>query len=317
MGKKKNATITDNRSILQKADLTTGDLTTGAGLLQPAQARRFIRIMIDETVLSAEAQVRGLRAQTELVEKIRFGSRALRAGNEGVALPDADRVIPDLTKVELNAQLFKAEVRFTDETLEDNIESGRLKTTIMQTLGERAGVDVEEVVINGDTTSVDPFLAKFDGALAQATTNVVDATGATLTKSVLRDAIKALPSEFHRLRNRMRFYTSILAREDYADSIGDRATGAGDRQHDAEAEVRWRGIPVRGVGQFPETLAPGNETEILMLDPRNLIIGFWRRIRMEEDRLVREGSTIVVASLRFDTKYEEETAVVKVINVAN
>jgi hypothetical protein len=146
---------------------------------------------------------------------------------------------------------------------------------------------------------------------------VVDATAATLTKAVLRDMIKALPSEFHRLRNRMRFYTSILAREDYADSLGDRATGLGDKQHDQEAEVRWRGIPVRGVGQFPETLAPGSETDVLLLDPRNLHIGFWRRIRMEEDRLVREGSTIIVATLRFDTKYEEETAVVKAINVTN
>jgi hypothetical protein len=38
---------------------------------------------------------------------------------------------------------------------------------------------------------------------------------------------------------------------------------------------------------------------------------------MEEDRLVREGAWLVVATLRMDTKYEEETATVKDINVAN
>ena len=42
------AGITDNRTILEKADLALSDLTA-AGVLQPAQAQRFIRILIDKS----------------------------------------------------------------------------------------------------------------------------------------------------------------------------------------------------------------------------------------------------------------------------
>ena len=34
---------TDNRTILQKADLALADLTAGGGLLKPAQAQKFMR----------------------------------------------------------------------------------------------------------------------------------------------------------------------------------------------------------------------------------------------------------------------------------
>ena len=38
--------IYDNRTILAKADLALADLTTEGGVLQPAQAKKFIRILI-------------------------------------------------------------------------------------------------------------------------------------------------------------------------------------------------------------------------------------------------------------------------------
>jgi hypothetical protein len=41
----------------------------------------------------------------------------------------------------------------------------------------------------------------------------------------------------------------------------------------------------------------------------------WRRIKIETDKLVREGVLLIVAAMRFDMKYQEETAVVKVTGV--
>jgi hypothetical protein len=93
--------ITDNRSILQKADLTTPDLGSGAGELLPEQAQAFIKIAIKESVLLGQVTVRPMRRDKERIEKIRFGSRVLRNASEGIALPAADRVKPDLSKVEL------------------------------------------------------------------------------------------------------------------------------------------------------------------------------------------------------------------------
>jgi hypothetical protein len=66
---------------------------------------------------------------------------------------------------------------------------------------------------------------------------------------------------------------------------------------------------------FPENLGTGsNCTNILLTDPKNINIGVWRNIRIETDKDISEGVLIIVATLRFDVKYAEETAVVKAIN---
>jgi len=38
-------------------------------------------------------------------------------------------------------------------------------------------------------------------------------------------------------------------------------------------------------------------------------------IRIEVDKIVTDGVLVIVATLRFDTKYAEETATVKAVNV--
>ena len=38
-------TYLDNRTILEKADLALADLTAGGGILKPAQAQKFMRLL--------------------------------------------------------------------------------------------------------------------------------------------------------------------------------------------------------------------------------------------------------------------------------
>lgn len=308
-------TQSDNRTLLQKADLALSDLTT-AGVLQPAQAARFIRIAISESAVMDRATVRPMRSPKELLEKIRFGSRILRAGSEATALASADRAKPDLGKVELDAKLFKAEVDLSDEVLEDSIERGALRNTVMQLMAERISLDMDEVLVNGDTSSADPFLAQFDGMRVQATSNVVAAGGVHLNKNVLRDAIKEMPKEFLRRKRDLVFFTSTDAEIDYRDSLADRIGTFADGALQDEIETRYSSIPVIDVPVFPENLGVGtNETEIVLTNPQNITVGMWRRIKIETDKLVREGVLLIVASMRFDMKYQEETAVVKVTGV--
>lgn len=310
------AAITDNRSILEKADLALSDLTTNGGLLQPAQAAKFMRILIKQSKLMGMSTVVPMRSPKQLIEKIRFNGRVLRAGTEATALASGDRSKPDLGKVELDAQLFKAEVRLDNEVLEDSIERAELRQTIMQILGEAISRDIEEVAVNGDTASADPFLAKFNGILKQATSNVVDAGVTSLNKTIFRDLMRAMPSEFLRNKAAMKFITSVDAEIDYRDSVSDRATGLGDTLLAQEAPVTYSGIPLVDSQLFPENLGVGsNCTNVLFTDPKNINFGLWRNIRIETDKLVSEGVLIIVATLRFDVKYAEETAVAKAINV--
>lgn len=309
------AGMTDNRSILEKADLALTDLTSG-GLLQPAQAAKFMRILIKQSKLMGMSTVVPMKAQKQLIEKIRFSGRVLRAGTEAQALSQGDRSKPDLSKVELDAELFKAEVRLDNEVLEDSIERQELRQTIMQILGDAIARDMEEVAIQGDTASADPFLAKFDGVLKQATSHVVDAGTVALNKQLFRDCLRAMPSEFLRNKADMRFLTSTDAEIDYRDALADRSTVLGDKFLEQEAPVAYSGVPVIDLQLMPENLGGGtNCTNMLLLDPKNINFGVWRQIRIETDKLVSEGVLIIVATLRFDVRFAHEDAVVKATNI--
>lgn len=310
------AGVTDNRSILAKADMALADLTTSGGLLQPAQAAKFMRIMIKSSRVLGMSTVVPMRSPKQLIEKIKFGSRILRAGNEATALSVGDRAKPDLSKVELNAQLFKAEVRLDNEVLEDNIERAELRQTIMQMMAERIALDTEEVVVSGDTASADPFLAKFEGILEQATSHVVDAAGATISKTVLKNMLRTMPSEFLRDKRALKYLTSVNAEIAYRDGLADRATQAGDKYLEQDVPAVYNGIGVTDVPLFPEALGGADRTAIILTDPKNVNIGIWRNIRVETDKLVSEGVLIIVATLRMDMKYAHEDAVVKAINVS-
>jgi HK97 family phage major capsid protein len=306
----------DNRTILEKADLALTDLTAGGGILKPAQAQKFMRLLIKQSVLMQLATVVPMASPKQQISKIKFGNRILRPGQEGTALGVADRARPDLTEVELDAKLFKAEVRMSDEVLEDSIERGELRQTIMEMMADAIARDMEEVAINGDTASVDTFLATMNGLLKQATSNLVDAAGAPLTKDLLRDMLKTLPSEYLRDKKAMRFLTSVDADLGYRNTLADRATAAGDRLLEDDTPVLYSGVPVQPIPLFPENLGVGGDrTAILLCNPKNIHVGIWRQIRFESDRDISEGTLKIVATLRFDVKFAEEPGVAKAINV--
>ena len=305
-----------NRTILEKADLALADLTAGGGILKPAQAQKFMRLLIKESVLMKLGTVIPMASPKQQISKIKFGSRILRPGQEATALALADRAKPDLSMVELDAQLFKAEVRLSDEVLEDSIERGELRQTIMEMMAEAISRDMEEVLINGDTVSADPFLAVMHGILKQATSNVVDAAGAPISKTLLQSMLKTLPSEHLRDKKAMRFLTSVDADLDYRNTLADRATVAGDRLLESDTPVLHGGVPVQPIPLFPENLGVGNDqTAVVLCNPKNVHVGIWRQIRLESDRDISEGTLKIVATLRFDVKFAEEPGVAKAINV--
>jgi len=317
------AGLTDNRSILQKADLALADLLTDGGLLVPEQAQQFLRILIRKSAIMGMATVEPMKSPEKEINKIRFASRILRAGSTGVALTEADRSKPDTSQVTLQSRLFKAEVRLNNETLEDSIERGNLRNTVMQLMTQAVSRDMEDILINGDTTDADPFFSQFDGVLRAATSNVVDAGSVRLHKGILRDLQRVLPTEFLVNKRDMRYLTSTDAEIDYRDTLADRMTPGGDRalgaMANSEATVGYAGTMLSSVPLFPgdRTDVPRSPglTDVLFLDPKNIHVGVQREIRLETDKDIRSGEVIMVITIRFDVKYAEELAVAKAINV--
>lgn len=301
----------ENRDIVQKADFLLANLAPG-GILTSAQADRFIRLAIDQAVVMPRMTRVDMRSPKELREKIRYGSRALRKGTEAVALPTADRATPDTSKVELDAQLVKAETRISFEALEDSIERGNFENTVRETMAERIALDLEDLAFNGDTTSADSLLKTLDGFIKQTTTNLVAGGSASLARPVLKDTLKTMPSEFRRDKRALAYITADESAIDYQESLGDRATPLGDGQVVALENMGFQGSPVIGVPVFPTNLGGGtDETVMLLADPANMLIGFWRQIRVDTDRDVSAGVFIIVVSARVDFKFAEEAAVVK------
>jgi hypothetical protein len=303
---------TPNRSLIEKADLAISNLQSDGGYLENEQADRFIRLAIKESVLLSKITVTPMKNPISERSKIRFAGRVLQPGNSAQALALAQRSKPDLSTYTLTAQLFKAEVRIDDETMEDQIEREVFADTVLESLAAAVSRDVEWIAIQGDTASATATLAVLDGFVKQATTNQVNASSANLTKTILKDMLKTLPTEFAKIPT-LEYFTVADAQTDFIDSMGDRATMLGDNSILRDGVPYYRSMPINAVPEWNDT---GSATGVLQTNPKNMVVGFHRKIRFERDRDVSAGVNIIVASLRFDAKFQEETAVSEAINVA-
>jgi len=307
---------TRNQTIMAKADMEVADLIADGGYLQDEQAEKFVVDMIKASVLMGMVNVQTTKSHTKLIDKVGISGRVLRPGTSGHALAAADRVKPTTDQETLHTHLMKSEINLNDEVLEDNIEGGNFKSTVMAMMADHTALDLDDLLANGDTTSADPLLALFDGMIASATSHIVNAGGVPIAKSMLKDAIKAMPSQYNRMKRNQRFLTSEDAQIDYHDYLADRATALGDSKVQDDSPDRYGNRAILGVPVFPDDLGIGSDqTVILLLDPKVAIWGFWRKIRVETDRDIRTGEWIMVTSLRGGFQYKEEDAVVKVIGV--
>ncbi|WP_342495704.1 phage major capsid protein [Bacillus sp. FSL K6-0994] len=303
-----------NQEVINKAEVTLATLKTG-GLMNPTQSSTFIRMVQNAPTLLQDARVIPMDSDAQKIEKIGFGQRILRPGVEGKAVPASDRVAPTTSTVELNAKEVIAEVNITYDTLENNIEGDALQNTIMQMLAERAAVDIEELILNGDTSSSDTYLAQLDGIRKQATSHIVDVAGEPLTRQVFKQGYKAVPPKYLRVPQEFRFYSSPGQEVEWKDKVADRQTNLGDAAVQGGLSSAF-GVPVKGIANMQPYDADGTDvSDILLTHPKNIILGFSRNIRIEVDKDIRNRKFIIVLTAKLDSKFEEEDAVAKIIKV--
>lgn len=303
-----NSTVVNARTAVEKADLAVSQLVANGGYLNPMQANTFIRMLIDQPTLLNLIRTVPMSAPQMQINKIGFGQRILKkAPTSGTALAAGDRSAPTTDKVELTTKEVIAEVHIPYDVLEDNIERGNIEDTIMSLIAERASLDLEELLLLGDTASGDAYLALLDGMLKQATSHVVDYTAApvAISRDVFKEGIHAMPNKYMRNKKQMSFFASPSTELEYADYLGDRISTLGDKNVKSD----WQGnspfgIPLRDVALMPDS-------DYLLTHPKNLIMGVQRKISMETDRDIRARVLIVVLTMRLDVKYEEADAVVR------
>jgi HK97 family phage major capsid protein len=302
--------MTDARKIIEKADLAVSQMVTDGGYLNPEQQDTFYRKLIDEPTLIGKVRTVQMNSPKMNIDSIGFGSRILRAAPaSGTALDAADRVRPAFGQIQLDTEEVIAEVHIPYDALEDSIERGNLENTIMQMLTGRVSLDLEELLINGDTTSADAYLALFDGALALAG-HTVDGSGLTaINKDVFKEALQEMPTQYLRNLNAMSFMMSWHNTFEYRDALAGRSTGAGDDFYLNRPTVYAFGVPI-----VPAALMPNDE--VLFTYPQNLIFGIQRDIMIETDKDIRARNLIVVLTMRIAIEAEESDSIVKVDSIS-
>lgn len=302
--------MTDSRRIIEKADLAVSQMVSDGGYLNPEQSDTFYRKLIDEPTLISRVRTVQMNSPKMNIDSIGFGSRILRAAPaSGTALDAADRVRPAFGQIQLDTEEVIAEVHIPYDALEDSIERGNLENTIMQMLTGRVSLDLEELLINGDTTSADSYLALFDGALALAGHTVDGSALTAINKDVFKSALQEMPTQFLRNLNAMSFMMSWHNTFEYRDALADRATGAGDDFYLNRPTVYAFGVPI-----VPAALMPNDE--VLFTYPQNLIFGIQRDIMIETDKDIRARNLIVVLTMRIAIEAEESDAIVKVDSIS-
>lgn len=307
---------------LQKATFTTADLSGAGngGILSPEQARTFLRDAIEATVILQDADVFDSMSPVFEVPKISFSQRIMRAGTEGTRLADVDRQVPDTNLVTLTTKMFKGEVPISDETFEDNVERDGLADSIMQMIAEAVGRDLEQIAIQSDTADATADFNQFDGIIQtlvkSATNNEHDATSDGSYKAMFKAMVDALPSRYRRYWDRFRLYVPVHVADGYAEELGERGTGLGDSNVDGKPVNRYRSIPVTEVPLLAGTEnAVDYSTFALLCDPKNLKVGFHRRVRVEKFRDPREGALSFIPSVRYDVAWAQDTATTLAKNV--
>lgn len=294
--------------LLKKADMVLANLTTGGGLLTPEQGNKFVEELMDQpTILKVARTITMDRPQLE-INAIGFGQRLLRPAVENTPLAPADRSAPQTRKVTLNTKEFIAEVTIPYAVLEDNIERGTLETTLLKLLAKGVSRDIEELVLRGDTTSGDAYLATMNGFPKRIASNVVNATTTGNTETTYNNALLALADRYKRDLSSLRFFVPTPVEQNFRLRLSARQTVGGDAWLTSKT-----GVSVLGVELVPVTFMPANTA--LLCDPFNLLVGIQRQVTIESWRDIRARQMVYVVTVRLDSNIETEPACVKVTNL--
>ena len=314
----------NNAELIQRADIALSDLTSG-GLLLPEQFNEFYQgLDATPTILPLIRKVPMAKPSMQ-VDKIAINGRVLHPAAEGNisdpansnytksarALARADRVKPSTDKLTLNTVEYITEVDIPYEVLEDNIEKSALQDTIMEMLQKKIAMDLEDLVINGDTANdEDAFLKTQNGILKLATAHPYDADGQEQNVALYAGALKMLPIQYHSYLNNYKFFLNPTREIDLRAAVAERRSDLGDAYLTSKAPIQILGVPVVGASRM--AAADG-----ILLDPNDVTMGIHRDIRVEMDRDVRERAIIIVVTMRVGLTIVDTDKMVKITNIGD
>jgi hypothetical protein len=334
------ADTTITTSMSGSASATTG-IHVGSegdgGLLNPEQSARFLDYMFDATVIGKVARTVRMKSDTTEIDRIGVGEKLMKLATE--ADDTGSNAAVTFSKISLTTKKLRLDWELSTESLEDNIEGPDLEDHIARMMATQAGNDIEDVILNGNTSlSSDALYKAFDGVVKKSKANgrVVDAGGAAVSRAVFNSALKALPRKYKQRRTDLRFLAGSNLIQDflYANSIGTNQTIPQDI---ASSIIRGDvqplsgpagyvapyafGIPIVEVPLLPETQtgdysgATGSHGDIHLTFPNNVVIGVKRDVTVYRFFWPKKDAIEYTMYTRVGVQIEQADAWVVVKNV--
>jgi hypothetical protein len=307
------------------------------GLLNPEQSARFLDYMFDATVIGKVARTVRMKSDTAEIDRMSVGEKLMKLATE--ADDTASNNAVTFSKISLTTKKLRMDWELSTESLEDNIEGADLEDHIARLMATQAGNDIEDVILNGDTSlSSDALYKSFDGVVKKAKANgrVVDAAGAAVSREVFNKALKAMPRKYKQRRGDLRFLAGSNLIQDflYANSIGTNQTIPQDI---ASSVIRGGVAPLGGPAGYVAPFAFGipivevpllNETQtgtyatptgshgdIHLTFPNNVVIGIKRDVTVYRFFQPRKDTIEYTMYTRVGVQIEQADAWVVVKNV--
>ena len=120
------------------------------GLLNPEQSARFLDYMFDATVIGKVARTVRMKSDTAEIDRMSVGEKLMKLATEGDDTAANNAVT--FSKISLTTKKLRMDWELSTESLEDNIEGADLEDHIARLMATQAGNDIEDVILNGDTS---------------------------------------------------------------------------------------------------------------------------------------------------------------------
>lgn len=249
--------MSSQEMILKANELTTSLMSSG-GYLNPKQQDRYIELVRSYGVLLPRARVVKMTQAVQDFDKLHLGEPITRAGAEAQTNPNVAnssgayasvaygaspdypyKSVPKFNKVTLSAVKTRADWAISIESLQNNIAGNSLEGSFMSMVTERLAQDMEEMAINGDTSTSLFSAATVDSPYFQlrrilngwdVQTNdaiILDVGGSYISKQVWNDMIRIQPKDYKNDPGVM-FMASDNVCQDWQELLSERATGIGD-----------------------------------------------------------------------------------------
>ena len=318
-------------SDITKDEIGTGDLAGGE--LPRDLFDEFVeRVQKEATLLDLVRTVEMPRKEMA-IPKVGVGRQLLSEQTEGESPGAFEDAVSGAVELDASRKTV-IPYELTQESVEDIVGGEEVADIILSHFEQQFAVDVQNLLINGDTDAASAFFSILDGYLEIArgadsesdrigspatdagevdSMPELDQAGAGIDTQLFNDAIQTL-EERYRDPTSMVFMMSETQHQEYLNTLEQREDGLGPQILQGDDSVSPFGYDIQPVPDFPDDT-------ILLTDPDNLVYGIHRDVEVDvidesDEVLERDLFARYALRARWDAQIEDLQAGVLVENVA-